>query len=87
MVKAGENIEKKCEEKLVSVVKELAVGLSKKVYSSEGIAVIEDTRVVLDLTTMANKLKEHGASPVKLAATGFQRFKTAVDRVPVTSLR
>ena len=87
MVKAGENIEKKCEEKLVSVVKELAVGLSKKVYSSEGIAVIEDTRVVLDLTTMAKKLKEHGASPVKLAATGFQRFKTAVDRVPVTSLR
>ena len=39
------------------------------------------------MTTMAKKLKEHGASPIKIAATGFKGFKTAVDRVPVTSLR
>ena len=68
---------------MLSVVKELAEGLSKKVYSTEGIEVIEDTRVVLDLTTMAKKLKEHGASAIKIAATGFKGFKTAADMVPV----
>ena len=60
--------------------------VSDQVYSPEGIAVIEDTRVVLDLTTMAKKLKEYGSRPIKIAATGFKGFKTAVDRVPVTSL-
>ena len=36
---------------------------------------------------MAKKLKEYGASPIKIASTGFKGFKTAVDRVPVISLR
>ena len=60
--------------------------VSEQVYSPEGIAVLEDTRVVLDLTTMAKKLKEYESRPIKIAATGFKGFKTAVDRVPVTSL-
>jgi hypothetical protein len=49
LVKAGGNTEKKFEEKLLSVVKDLAVGLAKKVYSPEVIAIIEETRVVMDL--------------------------------------
>ena len=57
LVKAGENTEKKCEDKLLSVVKDLAVGLAKKVYSPEGIGVIEDTRVVLEFDNHGKEIK------------------------------
>ncbi len=64
-----------------------SAGLSEKVYSSKGKAVIEVTRVVLDLPALALNLKEHGASPIKVSVTEFPRFKEALSNVPVDSLK
>ena len=50
--------------------------VSEQVYSPEGIAVLEDTRVVLDLTTMAKKLKEYESRHIKIAATGLRQQLT-----------
>lgn len=64
IVMAGEDTEKKSEGTLLTLVNELSAGTSEKVYSSEGKAVIEATRVVLDIPTLALKLKENGACPI-----------------------
>lgn len=82
-----ESTEKKIDKRLLNLVKELSAGLSEKVYSSEGKAVIEETRVVLDLPDLALKLKEHGASPIKVSVTEFPKFQEAVSNVPVVTLK
>ena len=87
IVMAKENTEKKCDEKLLKVVKGLSAGLSNDVYSPEGKAVIEETRVILDLPTLALKLKEPGASVIKVSLTEFPRFNKAVFKVPVDSIK
>ena len=87
LVRAGEDTVKKSDEKLLSVVRELAVGLGKEVYSDDLKAVIEATRPVLDLAGLASKLKNPEASYIKVAATEFPQFKQAVDKVPITSLQ
>ena len=66
IVLAGIDPEKTNIERLMKLVKELSTNLNNKVYSAEGKSVIEQTRAVHDLTSLALKLKEHGASPVNL---------------------
>ena len=59
IVLAGKDPEKTSTERLMKLVKELSTDLNNKVYSAEGKSVIEETRAVLDLTSLALKLKEH----------------------------
>ena len=84
---AGKDPEKTSNERLMKLVKELSTDLNNKVYSAEGKSVIEETRAVLDLTSLALKLKEHGASPVNVFPVEYQKFKKAVDTVPVDSVK
>jgi hypothetical protein len=70
IVRAEENTIEKTDKKLQSLVKELSTGLSKDVYSEEGVAVIEHTRIILTLPALALKLKAPGASAIKVAVTG-----------------
>ena len=69
------------------MVKELAQGLAKEVFDADVKAVIEGTRAVLDLQSLAVKLKAPGASYIKVAATEFPKFKEAIDKVPICSLK
>ena len=87
VVMAGEDTEKKSDERLLTLVNELSAGLSEKVYNTEGKTVIEETRVVLDLPALALKPKEPGASPVKVSVIEFPKFKKAVSNVPVDMLK
>ena len=87
IVRAGEDPENKSDERLIKLVKELSAGLSKEVYSQDGKAVIERTRVVLDLPALALKLKQYGASPINVSLTEFPKFKVAVLKVPVDDLK
>ena len=48
---------------------------------------IEETRAVLDLQGLAVMLKEPGASYINVIVTEFPKFKQAVDKVPISSLR
>ena len=56
-------------------------------YSVEGKKVIEATRVILDLPTLAAKLKETGASPIKVAEVEFTKFAKAVSEISVNSVK
>ena len=68
----GEDTVKVTDEKLLKVVKELATGLARYVYSPEGKAKVELTRTILDLPRLAKKLKVAGSSSIKVAvATGL----------------
>ena len=58
IVKAGEDPQKKSDDRLLKLVGELSTGLQDEVYSDEGKAVIERTRVVLDLPALALKMKD-----------------------------
>ena len=86
-VRMGQNVEQDTDRKALSVVRELADGLSKSVYSSEGKTVIEQTRVILDLPALACKIKEAGGSAIKVAVTEFQKFRQAVIGIPLISLK
>ena len=86
-VRMGQNVEEDTDRKALSAVRELADGLGKSVYSSDGKAVIELTRVILDLPSMACKIKLVGGSVVKVAVTEFHKFKQAVIDIPLTSLK
>ena len=87
LAKAGENTQDKIDKRLLSVVSELVKGLSENVYSNEGKKVIENTRTILDWPALALKLKETGASPIKVSVTEFPRFKKAIESIPITSLK
>ena len=87
LVRAGEDTVKESDKKLLNVVRELGVGLSKEVYTPEMKTVIEETRAVLDLPALALKLKEPEASHIKVAVTEFPKFKQAIEKVPITSLQ
>ena len=62
-------------------------GLSKEVYSADVRAVVENARCVLDLASLALKLKEFGSSHIKVAAVEFPKFKEAIQKVPIVSLQ
>ena len=65
----------------------LTKGLGKEVYGEDVIAVIEATRLVLDLTGLAVKCKGQDGSYMKVAAIEFPQFMNAISAVPVTSLK
>ena len=44
---------------------------------------IEETRVVLDLPTLALKLQDIGASPTNVSITAFPKFKNAITNIPI----
>ena len=86
LVSSGDDTVKACDSKLLRVVQEQRRGLSKEVYSEDVKAVIEATRSVLDLSSLADKLKNPGENFIKVAATEFPMFNQAVHSVPITSL-
>ena len=86
-ISAEDNSEERTDKKLLSVVKNLSIGLKQRVYSPDGIATIEQTRVILDLPALASKIKTPGGSATKVAATEFQNFKKAVTKIPIISLK
>ena len=53
IVRAGEDPQKKSDNRLLKLVGELSTGLQDEVYSAEGKAVTEKTRVVLDLPALS----------------------------------
>ena len=58
------------------------MGLAKEVFAVDVKAGIKTTRAVLDLSSLAVKLKEPGASYIKSSATEFPKFEESVDKVP-----
>ena len=83
---SGEDAIAKSDKQLIQLVKELFKGLSNDVYDSQTIAVIEETRQVLDLPAMALKLKDPSVSSLKLATLEFPKFQKAIENIPVRSL-
>lgn len=73
--------------KLCELVNELCVGLNDGVYSAEHVEIVEATRVVLDLPSLALSIKEEGASATSVSVLQFQHFKNAISNIPVNSLK
>ena len=89
IVRAEEDTQKKSNKGLLGLVKELSAGLSDNVYSSEGKAVIEETRVVLDLyLRWLLNLKKMEQVPSRFQLLSFpSSLKEAVSNVPVDTLK
>ena len=87
IVRAGVEPDKKSDERLIKLVTELSKGLSDDVYSKEGKDIIEKTRVILDLPSLALKMKTPGESYIHLSVTEFPLFKNSIDMIPIESLR
>lgn len=89
-VKVSDSVEKTVERSdslLKELVNELHKGLSEDVYSTKGKAVIEETRVVLDLPTLALQLKKIGASPINVSISTFPKLKNAITNIPIQNLK
>ena len=65
----------------------LCEGLTDRVYSAEHVEIIEVTRVVIDLPSLALSIKEEGASATSVAVLNFPHFKNAISKIPVNSLK
>ena len=65
----------------------LCEGLTDRVYSAEHVEIIEATRVVLDLPSLALSIKEEGASATSVAVLNFPHFNNAISKIPVNSLK
>ena len=61
--------------KLYEIVNEWQKGLSETVYSHDGKAVIEETRVVLDLPTLALKLKKKWSKSYQCLCFNISKFQ------------
>ena len=70
----------------LSLAKELYRGLKHEVYDDESVEVIKMTKVILDLPSLAIKLKHSEGGYIKLALTQFPLFINAVKSIPVRSL-
>ena len=80
------NAEKKSDEQLLSLSKELYRGLKDEVYDEESVEVIKMTKVILDFPSLAIKIKHPEGGHIKMALTEFPLFINAVKRIPVRSL-
>ena len=87
LAREGEDTVKVTDEKLLKVVKELATGLARDVYSPEGKAKVELTRTILDLPRLAKKLKVAGSSSIKVAVAEFPKFLNAIGTLPIVFLQ
>ena len=87
IVRAGVDPEKKADERLLKLVEELSAGLRDEVYTVEGKAVIEKTRVVLDLPALALKMKRAGGNPIILSVTEYPKFKDSIEKIPVDFIK
>ena len=65
----------------------LCEGLTDRVYSAEHVEIIEATRVVIDLPSLALSIKEEGASATSVAVLNFPHFNNAISKIPVNSLK
>ena len=70
----------------LSLAKELYRGLKHEVYDDESVEVIKMTKVILDLPSLAIKLKHSEVGYIKLVLTQFLLFINAVKSIPVRSL-
>lgn len=80
-----ENVVDKTDKMLLQVIKDISKRLGEEVFSEEGEQVIEKTRIILDLPTLALKIK-HEKSSVKVAAMEFEKWYEAMDKIPVEDL-
>ena len=62
-------------------------GLTDRVYSAEHVEIIEATRVVIDLPSLALSIKEEGASATSVAVLNFPHFNNAISKISVNSLK
>jgi hypothetical protein len=69
---------------LVALVKAIHEGLSTEVYTPKAIKAIEITRSILDVSSLALKLKK--VSFIKLACTEFPNLVNGIEDLPVTDL-
>ena len=74
-------------EECYKLVGELITDFEDEVYSVDGKAVIENTRVVLDLPTLAQKIKKTGRNPIIASITEFPKLKEAGEKIPIESSR
>ena len=75
----------KTDKMLLQVIKDISKRLSEEVFSDEGEKVIGKTRTILDLPTLAVKIKTEKSS-VKVAAIEFGSWYEAVRSIPVEDL-
>ena len=80
-----ENVEDITEKKLKELTDDITEKLSKEVFSDEGKEVIEHTRTLLDLPSLAVKVRY--SSPVKVALMEYGRWFEAVMKIPVEDLK
>ena len=86
IISMSADIVAKTDEKLKQLVEELSKRLETEVYSVEEKDLIERTRIVLDLPSLALKLNLPGSSVIKVSVTEFPKFLEAVRSIPVKSL-
>ena len=80
-----ENVEETTEKKLKELTDDISERLSKEVFRDEGKEVIEHTRTLLDLPSLAVKIRK--SSSVKAALMEFGRWFEALMKIPVEDLR
>ena len=81
-----ENVEEKTDKKLIELTRDISSRLNADVFSEEGEEIIGFTRTLLDLPTLAIKVKK-AQSSLKAALIEFPEWFKAVNKIPVDDLK
>lgn len=80
------NAMKKSENRIISLVNRLYVGLKSNVYDPELKQIISYTKQITNLTELALQLRQPESGHIKLSITEGSKFLNAVRKMPVTTL-
>lgn len=81
-----EDVVDKTDKKLLELAKDISQRLTQDVFSNEGKVMIENTRILLDLPSLAMKIKSQ-ESCLKVALMEFPRWQEAIEQIPVDELK
>ena len=74
-----EDVEDKTDKKLLELTKDISDRLTQDVFTEEGREIIEKTRIILDLPSLAVKIRSQD-SALKVALVKFPRWHEAVEK-------
>ena len=80
-----EDVEDKTDKKLLELTKDISDRLTQDVFTEEGREIIEKTRIILDLPSLAVKIRSQD-SALKVALVEFPRWHEAVEKVGIDEL-
>ena len=75
------------DERFLGLLEDLCIGLSENIYPQESKGIIEETRVIVDLKSLAFNMRDIGSSTIQMFYSNFPKFKRAIENIPIQTIQ